>query len=113
MLLYVATQKQGYLRGRILRFFPKKMQRSTRFPARHWLTEADKKSVNKLRQLLGEMVLDRIASLSLPRSTLDFDGSVQSTKRRAGVTVVGFNKKKKEPGPTIRFSARLLKRGKC
>ncbi len=41
------------------------------------------------------MVLDRLASLSLPRITLDFDGSVQSTKRRAEGTAVGFNKKKK------------------
>ena len=32
------------------------MQTSTRFPARHCLTEADQKSVNKLRQLLGDMV---------------------------------------------------------
>jgi hypothetical protein len=41
------------------------------------------------------MVLDRIASLALPRVTLDFDGSVQSTKRKAQGTAVGFNKKKK------------------
>ena len=59
------------------------------------LKEADEASVHKLRQLLGQMVLDRLASLSLPRITLDFDGSVQSTKRRAEGTAVGFNKKKK------------------
>jgi len=56
------------------------------------LKEADERSVRKLRQLLGQMVLDRLA---LPRITLDFDGSVQSTKRRAEGTAVGFNKKKK------------------
>jgi len=94
MLLYGATRKQDHLQGRILRFFPKKMQSSTRFSARHWLTEADKKSVNKPRQLLGEMVLDRIALLFPPPITLDVDRSVQSTKRCAGLTVVGFNKKK-------------------
>ena len=59
------------------------------------LKEADQASVDKLRQLLREMVLERLGSLALPRITLDFDGSVQSTKRRAEGTAVGFNKKKK------------------
>jgi hypothetical protein len=59
------------------------------------LKEADQKSVDKLRQLLADMVLERLRSLALPRITLDFDGSVQSTKRRAEGTAVGFNKKKK------------------
>lgn len=59
------------------------------------LKEADQRSVDKLRQLLRDMVLERIGSLNLPRVTLDFDGSVQSTKRRAEGTAVGFNKKKK------------------
>jgi len=59
------------------------------------LKEADEKSVVKLRQLLTDMVLDRLASLALPRITLDFDGSVQSSGRRAEGTAVGFNKKKK------------------
>ena len=59
------------------------------------LKEADQASLDKLRQLLREMVLERLAQLALPRITLDFDGSVQSTKRRAEGTAVGFNKKKK------------------
>jgi len=59
------------------------------------LKEADPQSVDKLRQLLGDMVLERLRSLALPRITLDFDGSVQSTKRRAEGAAVGFNKKKK------------------
>ena len=59
------------------------------------LKEADQASVDKLRQLLREMVLERLGSLALPRITLDFDGSVPSTKRRAEGTAVGFNKKKK------------------
>jgi len=59
------------------------------------LKEADQKSADKLRQLLTDMVLERLRSLALPRVTLDFDGSVQSTKRRAEGTAVGFNKKKK------------------
>ena len=59
------------------------------------LKEADETSVRKLRQLLGQLVLNRLASLALLRITLDFDGSVQSTQRRAEGTAVGFNKKKK------------------
>ena len=59
------------------------------------LEEADETSVRKLRQLLGQLVLNRLASLALLRITLDFDGSVQSTQRRAEGTAVGFNKKKK------------------
>ena len=59
------------------------------------LKNADQKSVDKLRQFLTDMLLERIDSLALRRITLDFDGSVQSTKRRAEGTAVGFNKKKK------------------
>jgi len=59
------------------------------------LKQADQKSVEKLRQLLGDLVLERLASHALPRITLDFDGSVQSTKRKAQGAAVGFNKKKK------------------
>ena len=59
------------------------------------LKDADDNSVHKLQQLLSDQVLDRLASLALPRITLDFDGSVLSTKRRAQGTAVGFNKKKK------------------
>lgn len=59
------------------------------------LKEADQKSVDKLRELLGDLVLERLRSHALPRITLDFDGSVQSTKRKAQGAAVGFNKKKK------------------
>jgi len=59
------------------------------------LKEADTKSIERLRQLLRRLVVDRLAELALPRVTLDFDGSVQSTMRRAEGTAVGFNKKKK------------------
>ena len=59
------------------------------------LKEADEKSVKQLRRLLRWLVLDRLRGLALARVTLDFDGSVQSTKRRAEGAAVGFNKKKK------------------
>ena len=59
------------------------------------LKEVDQRAVDKLRTLASDLVLERIASLALRRITLDFDGSVQSTKRRAEGTAVGFNKRKK------------------
>ncbi len=45
------------------------------------LKNADPKSVDHLRRLLGEMLFERLATLGLARITLDFDGSVQSTRR--------------------------------
>ena len=59
------------------------------------LKEAGARSVENLRRLLRQMVLDRLTSVAPARITLDFDGSVQSTKRRAQGTAVGFNKKRK------------------
>jgi len=59
------------------------------------LRDADPKSVANLRRLLKDLLFARLQDLLLPRITLDFDGSVQSTTRRAEGTAVGFNKKKK------------------
>ncbi|HIC33825.1 MAG TPA: IS1380 family transposase [Gammaproteobacteria bacterium] len=59
------------------------------------LRDADAKSVQRLRDLLKHVTVQRLAKLGLVRITLDFDGSVQSTKRHAQGTAVGFNKKKK------------------
>ena len=59
------------------------------------LKDMDVASVKNLRELLSQIVLERLRSLVLPRITLDFDGSVLSTKRHAEGSAVGFNKKKK------------------
>lgn len=59
------------------------------------LAQADRWSVAKFRALVWELVVERLRPLQLPRVTLDFDGSVQSTTRWAEGTAVGFNKKKK------------------
>jgi hypothetical protein len=59
------------------------------------LKDATEPSIASLRRLLRRGVVDRLRSLGLARVTLDFDGSVQSTTRRAEGTAVGFNKKKK------------------
>lgn len=60
-----------------------------------FLKDATKESVEHLRRCLQDMVLVRLRLISPPRLTMDFDGSVQSTKRRAEGSAVGFNKKKK------------------
>ena len=59
------------------------------------LSEADAKSVEKLRGLSRELVLDRLTAEGFARVTLDFDGSVQSTKGHREGTAVGFNRQKK------------------
>lgn len=59
------------------------------------LKDADDRTVKRLRRLLGDMLFARLATLGLARITLDFDGSVQSTRRHAEGTAVGYNKKRK------------------
>ncbi len=59
------------------------------------LKDADAKCIEKLWSLLRRLVTDRRRKLDLSRVTLDVNGSVQSTRRRAERTAVGFNKKKK------------------
>jgi hypothetical protein len=60
-----------------------------------WLGDFTAGCVERLRALLREMVIERVAASGMGRLTMDFDGSVQSTKRHAEGTAVGFNKKKK------------------
>jgi hypothetical protein len=59
------------------------------------LKQAGAQSVENLRILLRELVFQRLQILFPARVTLDFDGSVQSTQRKAEGTAVGYNKKKK------------------
>lgn len=59
------------------------------------LASTDEKSFAKCQDMNSEIVLDRLETERLNRITADFDGSVQSTKRHAEQTAVGFNKKKK------------------
>jgi hypothetical protein len=60
------------------------------------LTEFDEHAVNNLRGLLRELVGERAIAASPRRLTLDFDGSVISTKAR-GIegTAIGYNTKSK------------------
>jgi hypothetical protein len=59
------------------------------------LAEFDEHSVDQHHELNRRLVIERAQKARLRRVTLDFDGSVQSTKRHAEGTAVGFNKKKK------------------
>ena len=59
------------------------------------LKDADDRSVKNLRRLLRDMLFERLARMGLTRITLDFDGSVLSTRRHAEGTAVGYNKKRK------------------
>ena len=59
------------------------------------IAAADAKSVMNLRGLLRDLVLDRLAAAGLARATIDFDGSVLSTTRRAEGSAVGYNPKRK------------------
>ncbi len=59
------------------------------------LAEADKESIEQIRQICRWLVIERVKRSRILRLTFDFDGSVLSTSRKAEGTAVGFNKKKK------------------
>jgi len=59
------------------------------------LTAMDRTSVEHLRQLSRDLVLEGLQRASFPRLTCDFDGSVQSTQGHAEGTAVGYNPNKK------------------
>lgn len=59
------------------------------------LAEMDPRAVDNIRGENRRLVLTRLVEEKLPRVTLDFDGSVQSTRRHAEGTAVGYNKKRK------------------
>ncbi len=59
------------------------------------LGEFDDRAIEAHHELNREQVLTRVAKEGLRRLTLDFDGSVLSTKRHAEGSAVGFNKVKK------------------
>ncbi len=59
------------------------------------LSKLDTESVENVRTLSRSLVLEELKRLKLPRVTLDFDGSVQSTKGHQEGTAIGFNPKKK------------------
>jgi hypothetical protein len=59
------------------------------------LAAADARAVGNVRGLLRDLVLERLTSEGVARVTIDFDGSVLSTSRRAEGSAVGYNPKRK------------------
>lgn len=59
------------------------------------LSDVDLKSFFKIKKLIQDLVSERIIENNLIRITLDFDGSVISTTRKAQGSAVGYNKNKK------------------
>jgi len=59
------------------------------------LSQMEHESVENVRDLSRMLVIEGLKREALPRLTLDFDGSVLSTKGHAEGTAVGFNKQKK------------------
>jgi Transposase DDE domain group 1 len=59
------------------------------------LSEFDDQSVSLQQGVNRDLVLERLQKEAFQTVTLDFDGSVQSTKRHAEGTAVGYNKEKK------------------
>ncbi len=59
------------------------------------LAQIDAQAINKVRHCNRDIVLGRMQEECFTRITLDFDGSVLSTGRKAQGAAVGYNKKKK------------------
>ncbi len=59
------------------------------------LSEFDERAIEAHHELNREQVISRVEREGLRRITLDFDGSVLSTKKHAEGSAVGFNKQKK------------------
>ena len=59
------------------------------------LSQIKVRNAENVRHMSRSLVIEGLLRERLPRITLDFDGSVQSTKGHAEGTAVGFNKSKK------------------
>src|SRR5205814_8262486 len=59
------------------------------------LVEFDDRAIEAHHELNREQVMDRVQREGLRRITVDFDGSVLSTRKHAEGSAVGFNKHKK------------------
>ncbi|MGH9891827.1 MAG: IS1380 family transposase [bacterium] len=104
VLLLVVHLLLGYRQLRDLRYYAddpmvKRLLGLDRLPdvstVSRALLQADARSVEKTASLNRFLVLEDLKTHALCRVTLDFDGSVQSTRRLAEGTAVGFNKKRK------------------
>ncbi len=97
LLGYRQIHAMGYLRNDPLyRRIVGLKQLPTHSTVSRALCRMDRRSYRGLRALVRDFVLQRLAMEHPTRLTLDFDGTVYSTKsRRTEGTAVGFNKQKK------------------
>jgi hypothetical protein len=104
MLLLIVHVLAGYRRLRDIRFYKhdpliKRLLGLNMLPGisaiSRILAYTDARCVENLRRLCRELLLMRLRFCSIARITLDFDGSVLSTKRHAENSAVGYNKKHK------------------
>jgi hypothetical protein len=104
VLVLVAHLLLGYRELRDQRYYRddplvKRLLGLTRLPdvatVSRALAAADPRSVDRLRDLGRRLVVDRLQTIAPPRLTLDFDGTVLHTKRRAEGSAVGYCKPKK------------------
>ena len=122
MLLLVLHLIMGYRKLRDLDYYQddplvKRLLGLQRLPDVSTVSRAlrtvDQVAIDKVRALVRDLVIQRLQKLSPSLLTLDFDGSVIWTQRRAEGTAVGYNKRKKGPGATIPCSAPSLKQARC
>ena len=66
---------------------------------------AGPQEISRFAALVRDLTLDRLETERLARVTLDFDGSVLSTKGHAEGTAIGFNPKRRGLGATTRCFA--------
>lgn len=121
VLLLVVHLRLGYRELRDVRFYCddpliKRLLDLRRLPDVATISRAlasiDGPAIDRFRSLCRRLCLDRLLALRLRRVTLDFDGSVQSTSRRAEGTAVGFNKKKRGARSYSPCSARSPRRAR-
>jgi len=72
-----------------------RLQRLPSMSALSCLDQAPAAIVDRLRGFVRDGVVERIRASGLRSITLDFDGTVQSTQRRAETSAVGYNSQHK------------------
>ena len=104
MLLLIVNVLLGYRRLRDVQYFNDdpivlRVLGVRRMPAMSTISRQleaiDDRSVDAIERVQQTLVIDALSREALPRVTLDFDGSILGTCRRAEGVAIGFNRKKK------------------
>ena len=72
----------------------------------------DEHSIEEIRALNRQLILEWLGKIGISRITLDVDGSVLSTSRYAREPLLASTKRRKAKGAIIRCSARLPKQAR-